>query len=114
MLSGSGRPTPRRGQAATPPAEPVEIPTPPAEPPVTPPPVTPDEPPAPPVKRGRGRPPGSPNRKPPPKPSILDADDGERQPPVTLRSFGTPARDGRPAKMTFRQGDPDDLDAIDE
>lgn len=34
--------------------------------------------------------------------------------PITTRSFSVQPRTGRPAKMTFRQGDPEDLDAIDE
>lgn len=64
-----------------------------------------------PVKRKRGRPPGSknlPKKAPPPL-----VEDEPTQPPVTLRSFSG-QRTGRPPKRTFRQGDPDDIDAIDE
>lgn len=38
----------------------------------------------------------------------------DRQNPISMRSFSPPPRTGRPNKMPFRQGDPDDLDAIDE
>lgn len=37
----------------------------------------------------------------------------DRRNSITTRSFSAP-RSGRPAKMTFRQGDPDDLDGVDE
>lgn len=33
---------------------------------------------------------------------------------ITLHSFSAPQRTGKPPKMTFRQGSPDDLDAIDD
>ncbi|MDL2219009.1 hypothetical protein LJC04_01545 [Ruminococcaceae bacterium OttesenSCG-928-O06] len=38
----------------------------------------------------------------------------DRRNSITMRSFSGPPRNGRPPKMPFRQGDPDDLDAIDE
>ncbi|MGD9560043.1 MAG: hypothetical protein AB7V55_05495 [Oscillospiraceae bacterium] len=64
-----------------------------------------------PVKRKRGRPKGSVSKKKAPAPTL---DQEPQQPPVTLRSFSGVERNGRPPKMTFRQGDPDDLDAIDD
>ena len=38
----------------------------------------------------------------------------DRRNSITTRSFSAAPRTGRPKKMPFRQGDPDDLDAIDE
>lgn len=38
----------------------------------------------------------------------------ERQNSITMRSFSSPPRTGKPPKQPFRQGSPDDLDAIDE
>lgn len=48
-----------------------------------------------------------------PPPVVLDEPEAA-QPPVTLRSFSGPVPNGKPGKMTFRQGDPNDIDAIDE
>ncbi len=49
----------------------------------------------------------------PPDDSPFGANPDKRN-AITTRSFSAPPRTGRPGKMPFRQGNPEDLDAIDE